>query len=472
MLVADPHRSLSMTRSRLDAPNDREGRTERCRGENICTRRVLGFSTIVQRLQPVVPLLSVAARVCVAVLSMTPRADAQPRDPESGRQAARAPVGQDQAQTDKKPKKKKGAKQRVADEEGRSSESAKPAKHPSVTLGPVKLDFKGRIESEMRAPVPAMGLDRGQIDWQDRRLGFEGSAFKRFSFEVSRELSQDLEAARDLSERTAWKDVYVDTRLTKALRVQAGRFKLPLSHEELVGEPNLDFVRRSLAARVLAPGRDAGVMVHGRVFDRRVEYQAGYFTRDGDNGRTSQTQSGQDAVAARLVIAPFAQTPAHLLGSLQVGVAVAESRMDNRLGLRGRTVLGDGIFFDRLYVNGERRRIGLEAAWESGPASITGEYITVSDERKAMGFAGDDLPAVTANAWYIAGTWALTGERKHGRLEPLHDVLRGGLGAFEVTMRVEALSFLPALYPGESFGFPNADKLLGNADRVTTLGVN
>jgi phosphate-selective porin OprO and OprP len=275
-----------------------------------------------------------------------------------------------------------------------------------------------------------------------------------------------------LSEKTAWKDVYVDARVTKAIRVQAGRFKLPLGHEELTGETNLDFVRRSLAARVLSPGRDVGIMTHGRLFDRHVLYQAGYFTRDGDNGRTSQIQGGQDAVAGRLVVTPFASTPKHPLGSLEIGVAAAESRVDNRLGLRGRTVLGDGIFFDRLYVNGRRRRIGLEAAWEHGPASVTSEYITVADERKGMGFAGDDLPAVTAKAWYVAGTWALTGERKHGRLEPQRDFLRGGAGAIELAVRVETLRFRSALYPGEVFGFPNSSTLLGNADHVSTIGVN
>ena len=73
-----------------------------------------------------------------------------------------------------------------------------------------------------------------------------------------------------------------------------------------------------------------------------------------------------------------------------------------------------------------------------------------------MGFDGDDLPNVGARAWYVAGTWALTGERKHGRLEPHHDLLRGGIGAVELTARVEELRFEAASYPGSEFGFPTA----------------
>jgi phosphate-selective porin len=236
----------------------------------------------------------------------------------------------------------------------------------------------------------------------------------------------------------------------------------------LTSEPSLDFAHRSLAARVLSPGRDFGVMAHGRLFGRAVKYQAGYFTRDGDNGRTSQTRGGENAVAGRLVLTPFASAADSVLAPLEIGVAVAESRVADRLGLRGRTVLGDGIIFDRVYVNGDRRRAGVDAAWASGPVGLTTEYVTVSDERKGMGFSGDDLPNIVATAWYGAGTWLVTGERKRGRVEPAHDFLRGGLGAIEVKARIESLRFNTALYSG---AFAPA-KLVANADRATTVGVN
>jgi phosphate-selective porin len=174
----------------------------------------------------------------------------------------------------------------------------------------------------------------------------------------------------------------------------------------------------------------------------------------------------------RLVVTPFASRGDSAFARLEIGVAAAESQLDTRLGLRGRTVLGDGIFFDRVYVNGQRRRIGLDAGWERGPASLSAEYITLSDERKAMGFDGADLPNVGAKAWYVAGTWALTGERKRGRLEPRHDLFRGGIGAVELVARAEELRFDSASYPGATFGFPTPTALSTNADRAVTLGIN
>src|SRR6185295_4123920 len=144
-------------------------------------------------------------------------------------------------------------------------------KHPSWSPVPaVKLEFKARVESELRTDTPASGFEDSDLAWQDRRIGVEGTAFKRITFEISRELSDDFEAAHDLSEKTAWKDVYADVRVNKALALEAGRFKLPFGREETTGETNLDFVHRSLAARVLSPGRDVGIMAHGRLFDRRL----------------------------------------------------------------------------------------------------------------------------------------------------------------------------------------------------------
>lgn len=70
-----------------------------------------------------------------------------------------------------------------------------------------------------------------------------------------------------------------DVRVKKAFSLEVGRFKLPFGHEELTGETNLDFAYRSLAARVLSPSRDPGVMAHGRLWARTLEYHVGYFTR-------------------------------------------------------------------------------------------------------------------------------------------------------------------------------------------------
>jgi phosphate-selective porin OprO and OprP len=402
---------------------------------------------------------------------------------------------QDEGEQHKKKKKKKKAKDADKTDKGDKADSGdesgegggdaeggegggeegggKGAKHPSMKIGKdIRVGVALRIEGDLRGATPDIGRENAALEWQDRRISLQGSAYKRITFEVTREFTHDFEGYHDLGEKTPWKDVYVNYRVSKALNFQVGRFKLPFGHEELIGETNRDFTYRSLAARVLAPGRDIGAMVHGRVLKKRLQYQFGYFTRDGDNGRTTQTEGGTDAYAGRLLSAPFATMAIPALTALQFGVAFENSKMDNRLGLRGRTVLGDGIFFDRVYVNGRRMRVGVETSWGYGPFSAATEYITVSDQRTGMDFDGGDLPSVHEHGWSLAGSWALTGEHKKGRIEPKGDVFRGGFGAVEIVARVEALVFDAIDYPGYAYGFPSQGKLTGNTDHVTTLGVN
>jgi phosphate-selective porin len=244
---------------------------------------------------------------------------------------------------------------------------------------------------------------------------------------------------------------------------------MPFGHDALKGGNNLDFVYRSLIGRTIAPGRDLGVMAHGRL-KRRLTYQAGLFQGDGDNGRTSQTRGGRHALAGRLLFSPFATSTTRALSELQIGGAVVTSELADSLGLRGRTVFGEGVFFDRVFVNGRRLRRGVEASWAHGPASLSGEYMKVSDDRLAMGPAGEELPGITASGWYVAGTWVLTGERKDGRVNPENSLFGDGFGALELVARLERLSFASATTPS----VPNSPLVMipaPNADRVTTVGL-
>jgi phosphate-selective porin OprO/OprP len=331
---------------------------------------------------------------------------------------------------------------------------------PTLTLPFGEVQLRGRLSSTLQSPSFDRGSRTPDSDWQTRRLQVEGTLFKRVEFEVSREFGDATEPERDM---------FANLRLDRRFELRAGQFKMPFGRDALTGGANLDFVSRSLAGRHLAPGRDLGVMAHGRLAGRLVTYQAGVFRRDGDNARTSQTRGGRRAIAGRLVIAPFARrTP--VLAGLQIGAALVTSGLDDQLGLRGRTVLDQGVFFDRVFVDGRRLRRGLEATWARGPVSLTWEHMTVSDQRLGMGTDGGDLPDLRATGWYIAGTWTLTGERKDGRVDPRRSLFDGGHGALELTARLERLAF----------GSPPTDAIpsdplavipAGNADRAATVGL-
>lgn len=333
---------------------------------------------------------------------------------------------------------------------------------PTLQLPFGEIQFRGRLAGLVQTPTHDRGADGPDPTWQTRRLQIEGTLFTRLEFEVSREFGDATEPERD---------AFANLRVNRAFELRAGQFKLPFGRDALTGGANLDLVTRSLAGRQLAPGRDTGVMAHGRLARRRVAYQAGYFTKDGDNARTSQTRGGRDALAARVVVSPFVAGDRPALAGLQVGAAAVTSQIDDRLGLRGHTVFEEGVFFNRVFVNGRRLRRGIEAGWGLGPVSLAWEHMTVSDERLGMGANGEALPSVRATGWYVSGAWVLTGERKQGRVEPEHNLFGDGLGALELVGRVERLAF----DAGADTAAPPAPPLLpppaANADRVITIGL-
>ena len=330
--------------------------------------------------------------------------------------------------------------------------------HPTLRVGDLEVVFRARFDTAFRTDSPVEeGVD---VDWRRRRVQVEGS-YKRLEYEVSHEFGDPTEPERDL---------YVNMRFSRPFELQAGRFKLPFGRDALASSANLDFVFRSTLGRQLAPGRDVGVMAHGRLSDA-MTYDAGYFLHDGDNARSPLTRGGEHAVAGRLEVQPFNARKDSPLEPLEVGVAVVRSQLDATLALRGETVFGDGVFFDRVFTNGRRLRFGADAEWLRGPFGLTGEFARTWDARNGMGLAGEDLPGTGATGWYVSGAWVLTGERKRARVEPRKDVLERGLGAIEVSARLERVSFDDVVYPGGVSHGPRPEDLVGNGEWISTLGV-
>ena len=258
-------------------------------------------------------------------------------------------------------------------------------------------------------------------------------------------------------------------------QVQVGKFKVPFSLDENTSPTNLDFVYRSRIAALLAPGRDRGAMVHGRVLRRGVlRYELGAFREDGSNARTFDTDRvhGDRTLAGRVLVQPFRSTKS-LASDLAIGVAFTTSDLPEGFSdLRGRTELDESFYRPTFLVNGQRRRIGFEARWRPGPFSIKSEYIRLTDERLGQSVDDTDLSPFVAAGWYVSGTWALTGEKKADGLDtPRRPLFQGGFGAIELAARVERIRFgsVDDVLASDS---PRAEVILGSSDRAYTFGVN
>jgi phosphate-selective porin OprO/OprP len=339
-----------------------------------------------------------------------------------------------------------------------------------------RLEVEGSLEEDVQASydgAEARGLTRFSL--QRNRIGVRGAVFTHIEFEVAREV-ETRDAEPGSREKTAWRDVNVNLAYLKSAEVQVGRFKVPFGLDALTSEVRNDFVYRSLGADYLAPGRDAGVMVHGRLFDRTLHYSTGWFHGDGEHARSSKVLGGSNTFATRVAASPFRRVRAGGLDDLEVGAGVAVSSVSDEdtrpQGLRGRTVLTEDTFFHPVYVNGQRRRIGADVSWKDGPASIRAEYIRVTDERLRQGFADEDLSPARYRSWYVGGTYLLTGEKKRRPVRPRHDFGRGGFGAIEAVARYEHIWFDSVGGAGEPVRNPRAEAILSSGDRLVTVGFN
>lgn len=137
------------------------------------------------------------------------------------------------------------------------------------------------------------------------------------------------------------------------LTVAAGRFKTPFSREFLTYAGSIDFVSRSRVVTALAPNRQVGVQLGGRINDL-LSWSAGGFT--GQNTTTDESLLG----VVRLEGAGIEVAE----GTLSVAAQVAGGR-DDAAGARqlGPAFSGDGILY------------GADARFESEFLMLAGEYI-------------------------------------------------------------------------------------------------
>ena len=351
---------------------------------------------------------------------------------------------------------------------------------PTIVFGKdVNIAVTGRALLEWRWFDQDLGKDLFAL--RAGRIGLKGDLTKHIDWEVEREVGAgDLNEDDSRIEFGDWKDIYVRWRTFDAARVKAGRFKIPFGMEQNTGVSEVDFAYRALGSRSIAPGRDRGVMVSGEL--GRMGYEAGVFDDDGDNAESSEVQfveEGQDlehvgpSFAVRVTGDLFRAIPGvGRLRSANVGVAYTYSDVPEGLNsLRGEGFWGHD-FFERVYVKGSRQRFGAQFDWTPGPTSLRAEWMQSREQRHNQSNRNEDLSDFIGNAWYVAGTWFVTGEDKDANVNARRPLLKGGPGAIELAVRYEQLGFESASKEGTSFTNPRAQFLTPNSDSILTLGVN
>jgi phosphate-selective porin OprO/OprP len=336
-----------------------------------------------------------------------------------------------------------------------SSAAAEPVefefqKSPQLRFGRwLEVNVHGRLQTDLRRDVPA-----DSVKLERAHLSFKGSLLKDWEFQIERELRPGHQA---------WLDTYIHFDRFRSAEIRAGHFKMPFGMDRLNSVARLDFVYRSRIGTVLSPGRDTGLQVEGRIFRQVAGYQLGVFRHDGDNVR-----SGARSIAARLTASPLRIVARdHPAGSMEFGAAIAHGIAREGLSsYEGETMWGD-TFFDSVPVSGNRRRLGADWKWFTGPFSARSEWIEVREQRRKQDVTTADLPDLLMRGWYVSGTWLVTGEEKTANTQP-----RGGFGALELAGRLERIGFGSATNAGIAYRSLRAANLGRATDRIVTVGVN
>ena len=249
---------------------------------------------------------------------------------------------------------------------------------PSIVFGEdINIDLKGRVQFDWRRFDPEVGED--EFDLRTLRVGLKGDLTRHFDWEIEREIDEVLEEGEVEPKWRfgQWKDVFINWTTFDAFSIKGGRFKMPFGLEQTTSVSDLDFAYRTLGSVKIAPGRDKGVMAYGELLSGSLVYEAGVFDDDGDNGEQEAEQfivEGQDledigpSVAVRVVGELFRRLPVHdRLKGAEFGIAYTRASVPEGLNsLQGEEVWGYN-FFERVYVNGRRQRLGLQFDWSPGP---------------------------------------------------------------------------------------------------------
>jgi len=347
---------------------------------------------------------------------------------------------------------------------------------PTFVFGKnINLEIKGRTLTEWRWFDP--GIKEDLFHLRTARVGLKGKLTKHFDWEIEREIHEAGDTKK--VEFGSWKDVNIVWNTYDAVKIRGGRFKMPFGLEQTTGISDLDFAYRALGSTQIAPGRDRGVMASGEV--RRINYEVGIFDDDGDNAESNEPQfvaEGQDlnsvgpSIAVRVIGDALRVLPVRKLRSANIGFAYTNSDVPEGLNsLRGESVWGKH-FFERVYVKGRRQRFGTQFEWTPGPASVKAEWMQSREQRLQQSNRDQDLSDFIAEAWYVAGTWFITGEKKNNNVKVKSPLLHGGPGAIELAARIEKLGFRSASTTGLAFTNPRNDNQIPNSDTVFTVGAN
>lgn len=230
--------------------------------------------------------------------------------------------------------------------------------------------------------------------------------------------------------------------------VQLGKFKQSFGLERLEGARNIATLERAMISSSFAPGRSLGFQIGKR--KKRSTWALGVFQEHDDDDQYTESEPLSFTGRYTRLLKPGNKQKIHL------GLAASyRDWQGNFIRPRSRAEMysGDNVVRGPRYFADTQVLLGLEGAWQKGPAHVQAEYMLSQTD------ASNFSQSYNQSGFYLQGSYFLTGEKRKyskgrfGSVKPKHES-----GALEVVARYSYLDL--------------RDGNLGAEATVSTLGIN
>lgn len=208
-------------------------------------------------------------------------------------------------------------------------------------------------------------------------------------------------------------DVYGELRFLPEFTLRAGKFKEPITLENLQPTAAVTFIERGLPSE-LGANRDLGIQIQGALFNSTTHYALGIFNGAPDGRDASFTDvDNRKELAARVFFEPIKGLGFGVGGSSGNTLTTSVASINNtlpRYRAPGQNIffnyLNTGVMATSVLADGDHYRISPQAFYYHGSLGLLTEYIATTQQV----LLGADRKTFTHQAWQVATSYLLTGE--------------------------------------------------------------
>ena len=325
--------------------------------------------------------------------------------------------------------------------------------------GQIQTDYRGFMKSADTTDIDTFLLRRA-------RFGLEATVFDYYEFRFLPDFAQG---------KTVIQDCYMNVRYCEDIQFEVGKFKEPVSYEQLIQDRYVPSMERSLIDQMM-PQRDIGVMLHGEnLLNKRFDWAVGLF--NGEINGDTDTNNCLD-VAWRGVVRPFNCDEMPIwLRYVQVGMSGTAGRETEPMSpstLKTPATVPWLTFTSGDKATGMRTRYVPEYSYFCGPFGFFAEYL-VEDQEITGANAKAKVVDFPFDGFVVFGSLLLTGETRTSYNEQIKPLAPfdprcpfKNPGAWEVIARVSQLRIAPgALQAGSTNQLVDPTKYSNQATEFT-----